>query len=487
MPRTQWSSLRARLRGAVSAAVVFTTLIPIASCRRAKAEADGSVSDDAATIAEDAYIYGYPLVMMEQTRRVMTNVSTAGATQAPMNQFANLPTYPDASFRDVTTPNANTLYSSAWLDLSAEPYVLSLPEEHGRYYLMPMLDAWTNVFNAPGTRTTGTGPQRYVIAGPGWNGSSNVAGATVVKAPTNLVWIIGRTFAQETKQDLNAVHQLQRQYTLVPLSAYGRAYVPPAGRVDRSVDTKTPVREQVNRLDARTFFNRLATLMQENPPAAADSAMVARMASIGIVAGERFDATKLGPDATTILQSTPRRALERIVAHRKSVPVVNGWQYSTDVGTYGTEYEMRAYIAYFGLGANLPQDAVYPTTTVDASGQPLDGSRSYVIHFAKGQQPPVKAFWSVTMYDSHMFFVANPLNRYQISPTQSPVNYNPDGSLDIYIQHANPGPAREKNWLPAPSGHFALVLRMYWPEDAVINGSWRPPGVNSSAAAVSNQ
>lgn len=488
MRQLQPSSRTALSRTAVIAAVGLTSLISIAGCRKAKAEADGSLSpSDIAAVAMDAYVYGYPLLTTDQTRRVMTNVVTAGVKHAPMGQFASMPSYPDASFREVTAPNANTLYSAAWLDLTAEPYVLSLPDEHGRYYLMPMLDAWTNVFESPGTRTTGTDAQRYVIAGPNWSGSSSVPGAKVIKAPTNLVWIIGRTFALETKEDLNAVRELQRQYTLVPLSAFGKLYSPPAGNVDPSVDMKTPVREQVNALDATTFFNRLAMSMKDNPPAPADSAIVSHMASIGIVAGQPLDASKLGPDASTILQTVPRRALQRILAVGKSVPLVNGWQYATNLGRYGTKYDLRAYVAYVGLGANLPHDAIYPATTVDGNGQTLDGSRNYVLHFAKGQEPPVKGFWSVTMYDQHYFFVANPIHRYQISPTQSPVTYNPDGSLDIYIQRNSPGLAKEKNWLPSPSGPFVLMMRMYWPGDAVVNGTWKPPAVTPAPATAANQ
>jgi hypothetical protein len=471
----------------LTTAAAIAALIPITACGKARAEADGAVAPDAAAIALDAYIYGYPLVTMDQTRRVMTNVPAAGEKNAPMGEFANMPSYPTPAFRDVTAPNANTLYSAAWLDLTSEPYVLSLPDEHGRYYLMPMLDAWTNVFESPGTRTTGTGAQRYVIAGPQWTGSSSVAGARVIKSPTNLVWIIGRTFAQETPQDLNTVRQLQRQYTLVPLSAYGKRYTPPAGRVDASVDMKTPVRDQVNGLDAKTYFTRLAMLMKDNPPAAADSAIVAKMASIGIVAGQPFDETKLGPDASTVLATVPRRGVQRILEFGKAVPLVNGWQFATNLGTYGTDYDLRAYVSYVGLGANLPQDAIYPATTVDGSGQPLDGSKNYVLRFAKGQEPPVKGFWSLTMYDAHYFFVPNSLNRYQISPTQSPVTHNPDGSLDIYIQHTSPGAAREKNWLPAPAGRFVLMLRMYWPDQPIIDGTWKPPAVSGAATALSNQ
>ncbi|HEX7980488.1 MAG TPA: DUF1254 domain-containing protein [Gemmatimonadaceae bacterium] len=465
--------------------VSLACLIPISACGKATAEGKPAPKN-AAGIAVDAYVYGYPLVMMDQTRRVATNVASAEDKRAPMGQFANMTSYPDASFRDVTAPNANTLYSQAWLDLSEEPYVLSLPDERGRYFLMPMLSGWTTVFDAPGKRTTGTGAQRYVIAGPHWKGSPNVPGATLVESPTNMVWLIGRTFAQETSEDLTAANQLQRQYTLVPLSAFGKPYTPPRGRVDPSIDMNTPVRDQVNALDAATFFDRLAMLMKENPPSHRDSGLVVRMASIGIVPGEPFDKTKLGRHVNAILGDLPKRAQERILSVSKNMKPVNGWQYQTNLGRYGKNYDLRAYTAYVGLGANLPQDAIYPIASVDGLGMQLDGLRNYVLHFDKGEQPPVKGFWSVTMYDPQYFFVENPLHRYQISPAQSPVKMNSDGSLDIYIQHQNPGAAKEKNWLPAPDGPFLLMLRMYWPEQSVVDGTWKPPGIRQMTSVAAS-
>jgi hypothetical protein len=477
-------STRARLQVAV-AAIALACVIPIAACGKAKAEGK-PLPRNAAGIAVEAYVYGYPLVTMDQTRRVTTNVAIAGDQRAPMGQFANMTTYPDASYHDVTAANANTLYSSAWVDLSNEPYVLSLPDEKGRYFLMPLLSAWTNVFFAPGKRTTGTDAQRYVIAGPRWRGSLNVPDATLIRAPTNLVWIIGRTAAQQTPEDLAAANQLQRQYSLVPLSAFGKPYTPPVGKVDESIDMKSPVRDQVNALDAKTYFNRLALLMKENPPSRRDSGVVKRMASIGIVPGRPFDESKLGRHAKAILQDLPQRAQERILAVSSDLDAVNGWQYSTNLGRYGRNYDLRAYIAYVGLGANLPQDAIYPIASVDNLGLSLDGSRKYVLHFDKGEQPPVKGFWSVTMYDPHYFFVPNPLNRYQISPTQSPVTTNADGSLDIYVQHDNPGADKLKNWLPAPTGPFVLMMRLYWPDQSVIDGTWKPPGIRQGSSAVAS-
>ncbi len=190
---------------------------------------------DINSVAHEIYIYGYPLVTMEMTRRVMTNTDVPKDSHAPMGQFYHSRTYPNASFRDVTAPNADTLYSTAWLDLSKEPYILSLPEQKDRYYLVPILDAWTNVIQAPGTRTTGDKAQKYAITGPGWTGKLP-EGVTEYKSPTNLVWILGRTYCTGTPEDYKAVHALQDQYTLVPLSAYGKPYTPPR---ERSIQKST--------------------------------------------------------------------------------------------------------------------------------------------------------------------------------------------------------------------------------------------------------
>jgi hypothetical protein len=360
---------------------------------------------DPLELATDAYIYGYPLVTMEMTRRVLTNVAVPEGKGAPMGQFANIREYPNAKFRAVTAPNADTLYSSAFVDVGTEPYLLSIPEENGRYYLMPMLSAWTNVFAVPGKRTTGTGPQTYFIAGPGWSGSVP-SGAKLIQAPTNLIWILGRTYCTGTPEDYRAVHALQDQYRLIPASAAGKPYTPPAGRVDPSVDTKTAVREQVNRMDAATYFNLLATLMRDNPPALADGVLVAKMASLGIVPGQPFDPARLPPATREAIAQAPKEAIPRVMGHLKTAGQhVNGWTFTTNGGDYGKDYLQRALVTAVGLGCNLPQDAVYPLTTVDAAGRRLTGASKYVMRFPAGELPPVDGFWSLTMYDADYFFV----------------------------------------------------------------------------------
>jgi hypothetical protein len=437
---------------------------------------------EAEAIGEDAYIYGYPLITMDLTRQVTTNVAAPDGLSAPVGQFVNAREYPTAAFREVTAPNVDTLYSSAWLDLSKEPYILSLPDEGDRYYLMPMLSGWTDVFQVPGKRTTGDKAQTFAITGPGWVGTLP-AGVAQYKSPTNLVWIIGRTYCTGTPEDYKAVHAIQDQYKLVPLSTYGKPYTPPPGKVDSAIDMKTPVRVQVNRMDAATYFKRLASLMKDNPPAAEDAAIVARMAKIGIIPGQDFDIGKLDPAVTQALQSVPKSAIERIIAHLKAADAdVNGWDVTTKTGLYGTDYLQRALVTLIGLGANRPQDAVYPVDEVDQDGKPLNGANNnkYVMHFAKGETPPVNAFWSLTMYDTRYFFVANPLNKYTVSPRNA-LKYNPDGSLDVYAQNQSPGADWEPNWLPASDDKFILMLRMYWPKEtpppSIIDGSWIVPPV----------
>lgn len=441
--------------------------------------ADPLTEAEATAIATEAYVYGYALVTMEYTRRIMTNTTEPKGNHAPMGQFHKSRVYPDAKFLDVTAPNADTLYSTAWLDLAKEPYVLSLPDMGDRYFLMPMLSGWTDVFQVPGTRTTGNKAQAYAITGPGWKGELP-AGVKELKSPTNMVWILGRTYCTGTPEDYAACHAVMDKYDLRPLSAVGKPYTPPAGKVDDSIDMKTAVREQVNKLDATAYFNLLTQLMKDNPAAAADAPMLAKMAKIGIVPGKEFDGAKQDAAVVKALANTPKLGFESIMAHFKSAGrLENGWTFTTKTGIYDTDYLQRALITAIGLGANRPQDAVYPTSESNAEGKKYSGANKYVLHFEKGQTPPANAFWSVTMYNAAYFFVDNPLNKYTVSPRNN-LKYNADGSLDLYIQNESPGKDKEANWLPAPKDEFVLMMRLYWPKEtdpSIINGSWKIPPV----------
>jgi hypothetical protein len=433
-------------------------------------------SERADAFAAQAYIYGYPLVTMELTRRASTNVETPAGSKAPMGQFASLRSYPDASFRTITAPNADTLYSAAWLDLSAEPFVLSIPEMPDRFFLFPMLDAWTNVFADPGSRTTGNGAQTYVIVGPGWKGTLPQP-FPVIQAPTNLVWILGRIYCTGTPDDYKAVHAIQDKLGLVPLSAYGKPWTPPKGKVDPAWDGDKSVRSVVNRMDGPSYFALLADLMKANPPGLGDGVIAAKLSTLGIVPGKPFDIGKLKPAARQAIEDAPALGLARIKAHEADAGVmINGWTFSTQTGFYGQSYLQRAFVTMVGLGANLPQDAIYPMGRVDSDGRPFSGANRYAVHFAPGRTPPVKGFWSLTMYDAELYFVANPINRSSLSPRNA-LKPNPDGSIDLLIQNEDPGADKQSNWLPAPKGPFNLMFRFYAPDAPILDGRWAPPPV----------
>lgn len=448
-------------------------------------DADALIKEkEAKEIAIDTYIYTYPLVTMEYTRRVMTNVVTPEGSKAPMGQFAKLRGYPAVDDHSVTAPNADTLYTIAWLDVSKEPWIVSTPNMNDRYYLLPMLDAWTNVFADPGKRTTGTAAQTFAITGPGWHGALP-AGVREYKSSTGIVWLLGRIYCTGTPEDYDAVHQLQDQMTAVPLSSYGKEYAPPTGMVDSSVDMTTAVRDQVNALDAVTYFKLAAELMKDNPPVSEDAEMVKKMAKIGIVPGQEFDMSKLDLSVAKGVAAAPEPAQKKIMDWMKESLVAgdskmtDGWFFTTKTGLYGTNYRQRALITAIGLGANRPQDAIYPTSEGPDVIKTYSGENKYVMHFNKGEMPPVKGFWSLTMYDANYFFVPNPLNRYTVSQ-RNDFKVNADGSVDIYIQNESPGKDKEQNWLPAPKDKFILMMRLYWPNEtapSLLDGTWKIPAV----------
>jgi hypothetical protein len=452
------------------------------------ARADGLIDDvigriDDFRAASDAYVYGYPLVTMEMTRRVMTNVAAPQAFRAPMGHLLRIRSYPDATYRDVTAPNADTLYTTAWLDVGKEPWVLSIPDMRDRYFMFPMLSGWTDVFEVPGKRTTGTGAQTYAITGPGWKGELP-PGVVEYKSPTALVWVLGRIYCTGTPEDYAAVHALQDACRVFPLSAFGKEWTPPDGKVDPEIDMKTAVRDQVNALSGVDYFRLLAQLLKTNPPAAEDGAMLPKLAQIGIVPGKDFDASAADP---AVLNRAPKITFDRIMLHfvtGSDMQNVNGWRYTTKAGRYGTDYLQRALVTAIGLGANRPEDAIYPVAMKSGGGllaRKFDGANRYEMRFAKGSLPPVKGFWSLTMYDEHYFFVPNPINRYSISPRQN-LKSNPDGSVDLFIQQNSPGEGKDSNWLPAPAGKFILMLRLYWPNataPTLLDGSWVIPEVRN--------
>jgi hypothetical protein len=435
-------------------------------------------SDQIGEVATSAYIYAYPLVLMELTRRVQTNVAdTRTFAKAPINQFANLPAFPDATYTDVVRPNNDTLYSLLWFDVSKEPLLISVPDSGGRYYMLPMLDMWTDVFDSPGKRTTGTSAQLLAIVGPDWQGQLP-AEAKRIHSPTAIGWICGRT-QTNGKADYDAVHKFQAGLIPTPLSQWGKPYLAPAGTINPDWDMKTPPVKQIEELSPAVYFALFTELTKLNPPHANDYPILNQMRRIGIEPGKPFAFDRASPEIQRALTEAGPAALKMIKAKFPTAGIASaGWRsILSAIGTYGADYLSRATVAHFGLGSNTIEDAIYPTAITDADGKPFSSDRRYILHFDQGQLPPVRAFWSLALYDERQAFAANPIDRYSIGDRDK-LTFNADGSLDLYIQRESPGRDKESNWLPAPaSGPFTMNLRLYWAKAEALAGTWFPPGV----------
>ncbi len=470
-------SIRSAL--AVLAAIAFGQCADAALA--APAAAGEAVSEqEAYETGLDAYLYLYPLVLMEVTRAQATNIEPGKPpTRAPMNTFGHLRAFPPASFRFVVRPNFDTLYSSAWLDLSQEPLIISVPDTAGRYYLLPMMDMWTDVFAVVGKRTTGTAAGDYALVPPGWQGRLP-DGVQRIDSPTPTVWIIGRT-QTNGPSDYPAVHAVQDGLRVRALSQWGAAASatrPPVPRFDPSVDMTTPPPRQVVAMPAARFFSVGMEQLRRQGSHPVDQPILARMQRIGLEPGAAFAFNVADPAIQHALERAAADALKLMADRAPHLGrQANGWQINADtIGVYGASYLKRAVVARTLLGANLPEDAVYPATSVDGGGQPLDGANNYLIHFAKGELPPVSAFWSITLYDSEGYPVANALDRFALGDRDRLV-LNPDGSLDILVSATDPGRDKQANWLPAPRGPFNLTMRLYGPSRRVIEGGWLPPPV----------
>ncbi|MFE5317906.1 DUF1254 domain-containing protein [Paenibacillus sp. NPDC056579] len=420
--------------------------------------------------ALDVYVYGFPLVLMDITRRT-------GAVSIPQrNRFYNQKVLATPKFSHVVRPNVDTLYSSAWLDLSRGPLQLHVPDTLGRYYLLPMLDAWSNVFASVGSRTTGNSERSFLIVGPGWQGSPS--GADIIHAPTDTVWIIGRT-QTNGPEDYPAVHAIQRGFQLTRQQPVA-LNTPNSDHI--LIIDKSPS-EIVKSMDAAVFFNLMMELMYRNPPYPhiQSPEITHKLHSLGLIPGPGFNFSKLEPQVQKALAQAVRSGPEIINRAGEQLLADTGWSMPmNNIGYYGTHYWDRAIIANTLFGANIPEDAVYAYAFSDSNGNALDGSNQYVIHFAPGRLPPVHAFWSITLYNKDGYLVKNPLNRYSISSHHRQLHYEENGSITVYIQHHSPGAEIESNWLPAPQGPFNLMLRMYWPGTSVLAGQWRPPAVSRS-------
>jgi hypothetical protein len=421
------------------------------------------------TVGVQAYIYGYPLVEMYRVRHFRIG-NTTRQPRGHLNQFEHMRELQTHTSVAVICPNNDTLYSSAFFNLATEPLVLELPDTNGRYYVAHFMDFYTNGFAYLGKRTTGTKAGTYLLTGPGWKGTLP-ANMKRIESPTNAGWLLARILI-DGPEELAAVHALQDQFHLTPLSRWGRKELLPPQK-----EPEYPAFETAT--DRLKYFEFLNLALHENPPRPEDRGLLSLFSQIGISREKPFAVKDL--DAATARGL--RRAWdtgEKIVFSLKGQeqPLANGWtRPRSHLGQFGDDYLYRAHIAKHLLAAMSPEEASIFTLGLDTS-VPLKGENRYRLRFEKGELPPVEAFWSVTMYHSPSgFLVENPKQRYSVGDRTKGLKYGPDGSLEMTLQRESPGPEKESNWLPAPKGNFGLALRCYVPKAAILSGAWKPPAV----------
>jgi hypothetical protein len=439
---------------------------------------DQAKAKQAYALGVQAYIWGYPMVVMQKSRDAMTKGGDAPVTPevfnksgllfAPVNQVANAWGMLGPKFSAIQSGNSDTQYSATWFDSSKEPYVLHIPKSNGRYYTYQFIDAYTNNFHYASTRTMGSQNQDYALVAPGWTGKLP-DGVIRIDTPTPTGFIIGRWFVASEK-DVAAVNTIQRQVTMMPLSRFGKAYTPP----------KVPVVPAKKYSGDLAFFEQLGDTLVLNGAPASDAGLLGLLKNIGLTVDHGFDPSGLSDAEKKALAQAVTEGDAMLAAKSASMGKdVNGWQLSPVLDEYfGNDYLFRAAIGYQAMFVNTPIEAYYPGVFKDTDGKTLDGSAgNYTMTFAKGQTPPVDAFWSTTMYDAKKrLLTENSINRYKIGSADN-LKTNADGSTTIYIQAASPGKDKESNWLPAPKEPFYMLFRMYLPDIEVLNGQYELPGV----------
>ena len=428
------------------------------------ASADSEADENVWECLEDAYVYAFPLVLMDATRIFATNTEKVITGKAPVNQLMHGAALADAQFRSVVTPNVDTIYSQVWYDLSEEPMVYELPETD-RFCKVQVLDGWTNtaaVLDKAGA---------YAITLSTWEGELP-DGVTRIDVPTSMAWSINRTVLSG-EEDLPTVRAIQEKMKLMPLSNYisGDTYEPPKGSYSEE-NNYVPV-DKVLSMDPVTFFNKANELMVKNSPAAADGEMLERIAAVNVGPGVEFDTSVLTGDAAENWKTMLTEIRPKLVKEgQKFSKKLGQWNYFGEpIGDFHTEYAYRALVALAGLGANTVEVALYPKTEQDADGNALTGEKSYLLHFESCPQVLEGGFWSVTAYGDNDFLIDNPIDRYCIND-RSGLKANDDGSIDVIL--SKDAPEDTTNWLPTGDGGFHLYMRIYTPDMNTLE-TWTAP------------
>ena len=468
-------------------AVVVVMLLALTGCAKTEEPQATSSSpappppaavnpQDARAIAKEAYVYGFPIV---DDYRVMYSYFVNRDDpeyKGGWNQIHNTARVFTPADTTIQTPNSDTPYSAVGADLRAEPLVLTVPPiEQDRYYSLQFIDLFTYNIDYVGSRTTGNGGGKYLLAGPNWKGDKPEGIDGVIRSDTDLALVLYRTQLLGPS-DLDNVKKIQDGYQVAPLSVYLNQPAPPPAA---AIDFVPPLSRDQERTSPQ-FFEILNFALQFAPTPPAEKELYARFATIGIGPGGSFDADELSPEMRTAIEGGMADAWAELDALKKDqidTGKVGSAQFFGTAADLKGNYLYRMAGAVFGIYGNTAAEAIYPGTAFDATGEPLTGTNSYVYHFAKDQLPPVNAFWSLTMYElPQSLLVANPINRYLInSPMLRELVPDVDGGYTLYLQNQPPGANREPNWLPAPKGPFQVILRLYWPKPDALNGTWKAP------------
>jgi hypothetical protein len=439
----------------------------------AQAPAATPTPEQAEQLGRQAYDYGFPLLEILRVRHEMTSVrcpDTRG--DAPINSFSHAAGFARPEDRTVVAPNTDTLYSIAHIDLGKGPVVLRHPDMGKRFFDFELVDPYTNVIGYVGTRTTGSSKGRFAIAWTGKPGPKPSGVTKTIHSDYRRVWVIGRTLATDAA-DQRKAQKLMRRYRLLPPG--GRKGFPPHCQSGEPAEYPTPT-------DGPGFVAALNSGLAANPPPRRDQPLLDQLAPLGVGPGLSVEDASLPPDVVAALYhgieaeaaELPGRARAQLLTDS----LANGGWLTLDprVGRYKTAYDLRALVAVVGLGANTPEEAIYPTGLADSTGQLLTGAKRYRMVFPAGQEPPARYFWSLTMYDLDGYLAPNPIDRYSVGPTHPPLLRSADGAIVIAIQHDEPT-EDDVNWLPAPAGSFRLNMRLYGPRNSALSGDWRPPPV----------
>jgi len=432
---------------------------------------------DARAIAKEAYIYGYPMVDSYRILHAYFVNRESPEFKAPWNQLTNTPRVYTPDDTAVQTPNSDTPYSMAGLDLRADPIVLTVPAiEKERYFSIQLIDAYTHNFDYIGSRATGNGGGSFLIAGPGWRGETPPGITKVIRSETELLLAAYRTQLYNPG-DIENVKKVQAGYKVQPLSAFLGQPAPKAEPPINFVDPLTPAQQKTS----LELFNVLNFLLQFCPTDPSETDLMARFARIGVGPGKTFGSRSLSPETKQAIEAGIADAWADAETLKKRVDakeVTSGDMFGTRQHLKNN-YLYRMVAAVVGIYGNSQMEAMYPVYSVDAAGKKTDGANRYTLRFAAGQLPPVHAFWSLTMYElPSSLLYANPLERYLVnSPMLPQFKRDPDGGLTLLVQHDSPGKDKEANWLPAPSESYFMVMRLYWPKDEALSGKWTAPSL----------